>query len=276
MRIARDVRRDHVALVFADVGQRPDAVDIADRPEALPGAHVLVDLDAVRVGLDPGGFEADPLDAWSPAGGHEHAVAAKLGAILELEHVVLALAPGRARADAERELDAVAAKDLPERLAEGRRLAGQKVLGALDEGHLAAEATDGLGHLDADRPAAEDEQAPRDRLHAGHPAVGPDAAELAQPGDWRHDRVGTVREDDVLGGVADAVALDDARPGEPAGAAEQVDPVVGQPALLAGVGVVGDHEVAPGERGLDVDLRARPGLPRALHRLPRAQQRLRW
>lgn len=44
-RIAEDVRRDHVALVFADVGQRPDAVDIAERPEALACAHVLVDLD---------------------------------------------------------------------------------------------------------------------------------------------------------------------------------------------------------------------------------------
>ena len=45
-------------------------------------------------------------------------------------------------------------------------------------------------------------------------------------------------------------------------------PLVGQPALLPGVGVVGDHEVAPGERRLDVDLggrrppRARRGPPR--------------
>ena len=58
----------------------------------------------------------------------------------------------------------------------------------------------------------------------------------------------------------------DAGPGEPAAAADQVDPVVGQPALLAGVGVVGDHEVAPGERGLDVDLGAWP--PRRARRAP--------
>ena len=54
-------------------------------------------------------------------------------------------------------------------------------------------------------------------------AVGPDAVELAQARDRRDDRVGAVREDDVLGGVAHAVDLDHARPGEPAGAAQQVD-----------------------------------------------------
>ena len=52
-------------------------------------------------------------------------------------------------------------------------------------------------------------------------------------------------------------------------------PRLRQPALLAGVGVVRHHEVAPGQRGLDVDLRGRAGVARALHRLARAQQRLR-
>ena len=79
----------------------------------------------------------------------------------------------------------------------------------------------------------------------------------------------------MVGGVAHAVDLDDARAGEPAGAAQQVDAVVGQPALLSGVGVVGDHEVAPGERRLDVDLGARGRLARPVDRLARAQQRLR-
>ena len=64
-------------------------------------------------------------------------------------------------------------------------------------------------------------------------------------------------------------------PGEPAAAAQQVDAVVRQPALLPGVGVVGDHEVAPRERRLDVDLRGRRRLARAVHRLARPQQRLR-
>ena len=148
------------------------------------------------------------------------------------------------------------------------------MLGALDQGDLAAEATHGLRHLDADRPSAQHEQAARNGLHTGHLAVGPDALELAQAGDRRDDRVGAVREHDVVGGVALAVDLDDPGPGEPAAAAQQVDAVVGQPALLAGVGVVGDHEVTPGERRLDVDVGARRGLARGMHRLAGAQQRL--
>ena len=31
-RFPKDVRSDHFALVLADVGQRPEAVDVADRP----------------------------------------------------------------------------------------------------------------------------------------------------------------------------------------------------------------------------------------------------
>src|SRR5207247_9086509 len=95
--------------------------------------------------------------------------------------------------------------------------------GALDEGDLAAEAAHGLRHLDADRPAAQDQQAARDGLHAGHLAVGPDAVELAQARDRRNDRVGAVGEDDVLRCVSHAVDLDDAHPGRPPAAANQVD-----------------------------------------------------
>ena len=51
--------------------------------------------------------------------------------------------------------------------------------------------------------------------------------------------------------------------GQSASAAKQVDAVVGKPALLAGVGVVRDHEVAPGKRRVDVDLGARPRRSRA-------------
>src|SRR5581483_3035229 len=79
----------------------------------------------------------------------------------------------------------------------------------------------------------------------------------------------------VLRGVADAVDLDRAGAGEATGAADQVDPVLGQPARLPRVGVVRDHEVAPGERSLDVDLGARRRLAGTVYRLARAQQRLR-
>jgi hypothetical protein len=50
------------------VGQRPDAGDVADRPQALAGAQVLVNTDPVRLGLDADRLQADPLDARAPAG----------------------------------------------------------------------------------------------------------------------------------------------------------------------------------------------------------------
>src|SRR5215475_6059493 len=75
--------------------------------------------------------------------------------------------------------------------------------------------------------------------------------------------------------MADALDLDHAGAGQPARTAQQVDVPARQPALLARVGIVRHHEVPPGQRGLDVHLRGRGGLARALHRLARAQQRLR-
>ena len=79
---------------------------------------------------------------------------------------------------------------------------------------------------------------------------------------------------DVRCGVPDTVDLDDTGAGQPAVAPQQVDVVLGEPALLAGVGIVRHHEVPPRQRGLDVDLCAGAGLARTVHRLARAQQRL--
>jgi hypothetical protein len=76
------------------------------------------------------------------------------------------------------------------------------------------------------------------------------------------------------GGVSHAIDLDHARPDKPAAAVQQVDPLARQPAFLAGVGVVRDHEVPPGKRRPGVDLRAGRRLARGVHRLAGAQQRL--
>ena len=173
------------------------------------------------VHFDADRLQAEPLDARPAAGGDEQAVAAQLVPVVQHEHVLVAVASRFGRVRAEGELDAVAAQDLAERLAQRRGLAGQHVVGGFDDRHLAAEAADGLRHLDADRPPAEHEQPARYRLHAGHLTVRPDALELAQPGNRRHERVGSVGEDDVIGGVADAVDLDDPGPGEPPAAAQQ-------------------------------------------------------
>src|SRR5215211_7040962 len=134
----------------------------------------------MAVGFDADGLQPDLVDPRASAGGDEQAVAAQLAAVAELEDVVLAGAARGGHVRAEDELDAVAAQHLAERLAQRRGLAREHALGAVDEHRLAAEATHGLRQLDADGSGAEDEQAARDRLHAGRLAIGPDAIELAQ------------------------------------------------------------------------------------------------
>src|SRR4029453_5725689 len=92
-RFAEDVRRDNPSLIFPDMGQLPDAVDIADRPQALASAQARVDRDAARIGFDSGGLRAGAIAAGAPAGGAEQPVAAELPPVVEFQGVALALAP---------------------------------------------------------------------------------------------------------------------------------------------------------------------------------------
>ena len=145
---------------------------------------------------------------------------------------------------------------------------------ALDDRYRRPEAGDSLGHLDADRPAAEHEQATGDRLHPRDLAVRPDPVELSEARDRRDDRVGARRHHDMSRGVPRAVDLDHANPRQPTRAAEQINALALQPALLAGVGVVGDHEVPPRQRGLDIDLGGSGGVTCGVHGLTGTQQGL--
>ena len=114
----------------------------------------------------------------------------------------------------------------------------------------------------------------RNGLHARYLAVRPDSLELAEARNGRNDRISAGGNDDVLRGVEHAVDLDHACTRELAGPAQQVDALGGEPALLAGVGVVRHHEVAPGQRLLDIDLCGRGSLARAMDRLAGPEQRL--
>ncbi len=274
-RLAGDVRRDNVALVLADVGQRPDAGDVADRPQPLTCPQVLVNVDPFRVRLDAHGLQADSLHPRAPAGRHQQPVTPPVGPVRELEDVLIALPPGGAGVHPEHQLDPVAAQGLGQRRAERRGLARQHPVGALDDHHLAAETADDLRELDPGRPAAEHEQAARHDLHAGRLAGAPDALKLSQPRDRGHEVIRAGRHDDVLGGVPDPVDLDHAGAGQPPRAPQQGDAAAGEPVLLPGVGPVRHHVVAPGQRVLNVDLGGGARLARAVHRLARAQQRLR-
>jgi hypothetical protein len=210
------------------------------------------------------------------AGGHEQPIAPLLRIAVELQDILVTVPPRGGGVGPDHQLDSVSAQCLAQRVAQRRSLAGKHVLCPLDEHHLAAETPYDLRHLDACGPAAQHEQAARHSRHARRLARAPDALELAQPRDRRHERVRARCHDDMLRRVADAVDLHHAGAGQSTRPSEQIDAAARQPALLAGVGPIRHHEVPPGECGLHVDLRAGAGLTRGLHRLPRAQQRLRW
>ena len=252
------------ALVLADVGQRPDAGDVADRPQPLADAQLRVDRDAVRVGLDADGLEPDAVDARAPAGRDQQAVAAQLAPVVERQDVVVAFAPRGGRLDAEDDLDAVAAQRVGERLAERRGLAGEQVLGPV--ARASPRRRDGATACAISTPTGP----PPSTSSRRGTAFRPVASRLVQsPSSSRRPGIGGMNGSAPVAtttcsrGVAYAVDLDDARPGESAAAAQQGDPATGQPALLAGVGVVGDHEVAPGERRGDIDLGASAAARRA-------------
>ena len=226
----------------------------------------------MAVGLDPNGFQPDVGNPGASAGGHQYPVAAYLPAVVKIHTEVVPGAPGSGDMRAQNQLDAVPAQDLAQRVAQLLRFARQHPPAAGDQDHLAAEPTDGLRHFDADRSTTDDQQAPRDGLHAGHLAVRPHPFEVAQARDRRDERIRAARQDDVFRGVPDTVHLDGAGPREAAVAAQQGDALSGQPALLTGVGVVGDHEVAPGEHCVDINVRVRRRLACAVHGLARSQQ----
>ena len=89
----------------------------------------------------------------------------------------------------EHQLDSVPAQGLAERLAQRRSLARKHAVGALDERRLAAEPPHDLRNLDAGGPATQQQQAARDGLHARRLAGAPDALELTESRDRRHDRI---------------------------------------------------------------------------------------
>jgi hypothetical protein len=135
-----------------------DAGDVADSPHGVAGNQLLVNWDAAAHGLDPERLESEIVGSRSSPGGDEQSIAAQLPAILELQHVVLAVALHGAHERAEVDVDAFRRQRRREGLAERWRLSGHKPRGPLDQGHLHAEAAERLAQLGSDGAAAKHEQ----------------------------------------------------------------------------------------------------------------------
>jgi hypothetical protein len=150
---------------------------------------------------------------------------------------------------------------------------------AFDQGDLAAQRLERLGHLDADRAAADDDHAPGDLLGGRRVAVRPQALNLLKPFDGGDQGHRAAAQDHRPPGFELLVPDHDASfAGEPPTSANKRHPVgrhpghqvrvVGRAAVLAGA----DDLVAPAQHGGDVEA-AVHGLPRATN-APRLAERL--
>src|SRR5205823_12504281 len=81
--LAEDVRGGDPSVVLADVCQRPDAGDIADRPDPVAGAHVPVNVYPTPIGFDANVLEPDTLQSGPTPGGNKESLPGKCGAVLE-------------------------------------------------------------------------------------------------------------------------------------------------------------------------------------------------
>ena len=79
-------------------------------------------------GFDADRLEPDVVHTWPAAGGDQQSVTAKLPTVLELQHVLVAVAPSRLCLGAEHQFDAVPSQHLAEGGAERRRLVGQHMV----------------------------------------------------------------------------------------------------------------------------------------------------
>ena len=279
-RLAQDVGRRHPALVLADVGEEPDAGDVADRPEPLTGPHRGVDIDLPGARIEPHRLEADVVHPWSPARRDEQPIPPDLASLTEGEDVVVAVAAGCGDLRSEVQLDAVGLEGRAQRLSESPRRVRQETILALDDDHLRAERAEHLGHLHTDGSAAHDEEPLGNLGRPGRLAVAPEADQLLEAGHRRQARGGSGRNDDVGRDEAASTHLDDARPGEPTVAPDDLDPLGLCPCNLVAVVVVVDHEVPPAEgaggrdRPVRHPLARARGVARCGQGLPRAEQRL--
>src|SRR3954470_7026280 len=123
---------------------------------------------------------------------------------------------------------------------------------ALDQSHFGAQATEGLRHLDANRPRAEDDQPMRYRFRAGGLAVRPDTIKVAQARHRWDTRYRSGSDDNMLGFVPNISDLDHTEAGEASVAAQKIDLGIREPACLPPVIIVRHDRVPPGEGGLHI------------------------
>jgi hypothetical protein len=223
----------------------------------------------------------------TPADGDEQLVGGELPPVLDRgdDRPSRAVAPGRGQLGPDDHTDVLGLERGPDLLAGEGLLVGKQPVQRLDNGYLlASEPLERLGHLYADRAAAEHQQPARQLPGGGGAAVVPGRAG-AKPRDRRDHRArANCQHHRLVGGEpagrpVGSLHLDGALAGQPAAAPHQLDALARQPGKGSVVAPARGHVIPLGEGGGHVQAagdrlgRARHPLRRGQH-VARAEQRL--
>ncbi|CUR54725.1 hypothetical protein NOCA2210075 [metagenome] len=231
-------------LVHRDVGERPLAHDVPDRPEPVARAHPLVGLDGSGLRVEPHRLQPHVGQVRTSPGRHQELVGAD--GLLAQRDAERALGV-RHRRDrhAGQHLDALAREGGCDQRAGLGLLRCEDAVRNLEQRHPDPEPAHGLGQLRADRSAADHDQRRRQLAHLDDVAVGP-VRRVGQPVDRGYAGLGArVQHDSPTRGVRRAVDLDLAWTDQPAVTAHEADPGLLEP--------LDGHPVVPVVGGLVTD-----------------------
>ena len=129
----------------------------------------------------------------------------------------------------------------------------EKVFVVLDDRDVGAHAPEELRELDADRSAAEHDEAGRNRARPDGLAVRP-VLDVCEPVERRQRRLGAGRHDELVVLELAFADGDDARPDDPRIASHELGTLIREPSRVPRVVPTVRHLVAPPEDAFDVDL----------------------
>ena len=219
------VGEQDAGLGVGRVGELEGRAEVAGRENArVGGPEPVVDTDAVAVEFYTRRVQAEPLDVGRTTGRDQDGVHPQLlraACTVQIEHPLRALDAHTRDPAVQPHLDPFAGKHRGEQVGHLAVLAGKQLRPVLDQGHPAAEAGKGLGHLAAHRAAAEHGQ-PGGQGGEGEQGLIGQRLGRAQAGDVRQRGPGAGAQGRAVKGKVPASHLDAVRTGKATLAEEHV------------------------------------------------------
>ena len=268
------VLHDGARFVVGDVREQEAADDVAGGEDVFPGcAQLRIDGDPALRGLHPCRVESHSLRIRRAPRGDQHLV--DLERFGRDPRMVAACVPGGGDRHAppvsrpvdpchdvaRPDLDALLTQPARQEFSQLRLLAHHEPVEQLHHRDVRAEAAEGLGEFDADRPAADHGERGGDRVAVEGFGVR-EVTCLLKPRDRRHRRPGAGGDDETARADAAAVHLDFVRRNE---AGRPLDHIDAHGAKTLGIIVRLDHGPSGADAGENVrSLDRRPDGPQAV------------